>query len=275
MLAQTERRLEGERAIPDRSPIVDLPTCPASSRSYAWPLAIAGLIGAQSNTPTWGAILFAVLGSSALGAIFGGYVTTRMRGRLEREEAWRTRLIEAADNLNGGLVRALRPLGNLLANASRGELPLRSKDGTLTEHTAAVLTSVWALLDELEVSLSHVELLFSNDSDVYSEGWQTMRLIQRTSGLLDGRPPAQRLIEAVVAERETRGAGINLLLDVEPRYLDQLEILTTRGSGPHSFDPSDDANVAQWATELHRLAGQRAHAYSRAAHAYIEAYRAT
>jgi hypothetical protein len=237
-----------------------------------WPLPIAGLVSAQSN-PTWAAILFAVLGSSALGAIFGGYVTTRMRGRLEREEAWRTRLIEAADNLNGALSRVLRTLGNLLAQATSGVSPLRSEDGTLTEPTAAALESVWAFLNELEVLLSQLELLFSADSDVYLEGWQTMRLTQRTAGLLDGRSPAQHLIEAVVAERATPGAGRNLLWEVEPRYLDQLEVLIAQGSGPDTFDPSDDANVAQWAHELHLLAGQRAHAYSRAAHAYIEAYR--
>ena len=239
-----------------------------------WPLAIAGLIGAQSN-PTWAAILFAVLGSSALGAIFGGYVTTRMRGRLEREEAWRTRLIEAADNLNGALSRVLRTLGNLLGGALSRE-PLRSEDGTLTEPTAAALESVWALLNEVGVSLSHLELLFSADSNVYSEGIETMRLIQRTAGLLDGRPPAQHLIKAVVAERATPGAGKSLLWKVgSAGYLDHLEILITEGSGPLSFDPADDVNVAQWAKELHLLAGRRAHAFSQAAHAYIEAYRST
>jgi hypothetical protein len=239
-----------------------------------WPLPIAGLIGAQSN-PTWAAILFAVLGSSALGAIFGGYVTTRMRGRLEREEAWRTRLIEAADNLNAALARVLRTLGGLVGRASIGELPLRREDGTPTEQTAAALESVWTQLNDVEVLLSHLELLFSADSVVYREGYQTMRLVQRTAGLLDERRPAQHLIEAVLAERETPGAGRSLLLDVEPRYLDHLEVLITQGSGPDSFDPADDANVAQWAKELHVLAGRRVHAYSQAAHAYIEAYRST
>jgi hypothetical protein len=199
-----------------------------------------------------------------------------MRGRLEREEAWRTRLIEAADNLNGALSRVLRILGNLLASASSGRTPLRSEDGTATELTAAALESVWALLNEVGVLLSHLELLFSADSNVYSEGIETMRLIQRTAGLLDGRPPALHLIKAVVAERATPGAGKSLLWKVgSAGYLDHLEILITGGSGPDSFDPSDDANVAQWARELHLLAGKRAHAYSQAAHAYIEAYRST
>ena len=240
-----------------------------------WPLPIAGLIGAQSS-PTWAAILFAVLGSSALGAIFGGYVTTRMRGRIEREEAWRTRLIEAADNLNGVLARVLRTLGSLVPYAAASqELRLRKDDGTLTDRTAAILESVWALLNEVEVLLSHLELLFSTDSDVYREGYQTLRLIQRTAGLLEGRTPARHLIEAVVAERETPGAGRIQLLEAAPGYLDHLELLIAQGSGPDSFDPTDDGNVAQWARELHVLAGRRAHAYSRAAHAYIEAYRST
>ena len=99
---------------------------------------VAGLIGAESN-PTWAAILFAVLGSSALGAIFGGYVTTRLRGRLEREEAWRTRLIEAADNFNGAISRTLWTLGGLLPSASIGAIPLRNEDGTLAEDAAAAL----------------------------------------------------------------------------------------------------------------------------------------
>jgi len=83
------------------------------------------------------------------------------------------------------------------------------------------------------------------------------------------------LIEAVVVGRGTQGAGRRLLGSEEPGYLDQFEVLITQGSRPWGFDPSDDIKVAQWARELHRLAGRRAHAYSDAAHAYIETYRST
>src|SRR4026209_244573 len=80
------------------------------------------------------------------------------------------------------------------------------------------------------------------------------------------RAPAQLLIEAVVVGRGTQGAGRRLLGSEEPGYLEQFEVLITQGSRPWGFDPSNDVNVAQWARELHRLAGRRAHAYSDAAH---------
>jgi hypothetical protein len=196
-----------------------------------------------------------------------------MRGRIEREEAWRTRLIESADNLYTILVKMLRSLGDLLPLASRGEVPLRNEAGTLTEQSAERLTSIWSCLDEAEVLLGHLELLFSSDGAAYNEAMQAMKALQRAAGLLDGRAHAQLLIRAVVAERETSGAGTELLREAEPRYLSDLAALVARGSCPDVFDPSDDANVARWARELHGVAGDRAHAYAGAARRYVEAYR--
>jgi hypothetical protein len=67
----------------------------------------------QPSGSAWLAVLLAVLGSSAVRAIAGGYLTTRMRGRIEREEAWRTPLVTAADDLNLHLAQALWTLGQL------------------------------------------------------------------------------------------------------------------------------------------------------------------
>src|SRR6266550_7927702 len=117
------------------------------------------ILGAGGAT-SWSAVLVAVLGSSALGAVFGGYLTTRMRGRIEREEAWRTRLLEAAEDLNRVLVQGARALGEFLPRAARGELPLRETDGSLTDETAAGVQSASDLFIQAEPSLARLELLF-------------------------------------------------------------------------------------------------------------------
>jgi hypothetical protein len=220
---------------------------------------------------SWAGILFAVLGSSALGAIFGGYLTTRMRGRIEREEAWRTRLIEATDELNGVLVAALTTLGGLLPGASRGETPLRSGDA-LTPETADVLASARDLLNQAEVRLSRVELLFSAESEVQVHGYETMHQLNKAVALLRGRGAAQTLVRAVLAERENLGAGRAMLAE-QVRDIPVMENLLARSSLPGSFEPSDDVNVAQWARALHNAAGESAHRYMRAARAEIERYR--
>jgi hypothetical protein len=120
-----------------------------------------------ADVDTWTGLLVAVLGSSALGAIFGGYLTTRMRGRIEREEAWRSRLFEATDEFSRVLVTALRALGGLLPSASRGERRLREENGELTEETARTASSLSDLLDATELRLGHLELLVGQDSAVY------------------------------------------------------------------------------------------------------------
>jgi hypothetical protein len=81
---------------------------------------------------SWSAIVGVVLGSSALGAIVGGMITTRMRGRIERDEAWRTRLVDASE---GFLLQLDRTTGTIpygwLIEVESDERPLRS-DGKLT-----------------------------------------------------------------------------------------------------------------------------------------------
>jgi hypothetical protein len=62
---------------------------------------------------SWTGLVLAVVGSSAVGAVVGGYLTTVTRGRLEREEAWRTRVIEAAVSLNDALVAMMVAAGSL------------------------------------------------------------------------------------------------------------------------------------------------------------------
>jgi hypothetical protein len=230
---------------------------------------LAQLIAA--NAETWTGILVAALGSSALGAIVGGYLTTRLQGRHEREEAWRNRLIEAVHAFNGQVVKALTDTGGLLPGASRGEYPLRGEDGNLTEPAAGVVGSTAVVRDEMELALAHLELLVGTDSDVYQHAYSALRAVRMIINLLEGRPRATRIVEAAVRERQSPGAGITLLPDDRAFFL--FDLLRYRPEPPEDFDPLDDMSVAQWAREVHHAGGDSAHRYMEAAHGYIEGYR--
>src|SRR5262249_16322102 len=130
-------------------------------------MAVAAPIAADASTPTWVGLVIAVLGSSAIGAIFGGYLTTRMRGHIEREEAWRGRLIEASDALYPTLAAYLTEFGALLPRAASGDTPLRNKDGSLTDEVAAAVKAGDEYAMEIEQRLGHLELLFSAESAPY------------------------------------------------------------------------------------------------------------
>jgi hypothetical protein len=88
-------------------------------------------------------------------------MTTRMRGRLERAEAWRNRLLEAADDLNQTLVQALGTWGPYVASVARGEVRIRDESGRFTRKTTAEMRAAEALLHEVRVRLGRLELLFS------------------------------------------------------------------------------------------------------------------
>lgn len=97
-------------------------------------------IFAASNSIGWTGIVLAVLGSSAVGAVVGGIITTSLRGRIERDEAWRTRLIEAADEYQAAMSGALLAYEEaLLADAAAGKRPVRNEHGDLAEALADVV----------------------------------------------------------------------------------------------------------------------------------------
>jgi len=232
-------------------------------------MALVELMAAEKTS--WAGILVAALGSSAIGAVFGGYLTTRMRERFEREEAWRNRLIDAADDYNKRLVDALWKLGGLLPSAARGNRQLRTGD-ELAEETKAVLDSVADCLHDAEVRFGHMELLFRADSPVVVHGLRVLELLQRSRELVLRRDRALGLVDAVLAERDTLNAGKSRL--VEWRDIKDLEtLIQRRWRLPETFDRDDDRSVAQWARALHQAAGEEAHEYMRSASDEIENYR--
>lgn len=65
-------------------------------------------------------LVVTVLTSGAIGGAAGGVITSRMRGRIERDEAWRTRLVEASDSFLAQLDRTRAvPYGWAIAQGMR------------------------------------------------------------------------------------------------------------------------------------------------------------
>lgn len=216
-------------------------------------------------------VLVAALTSGALGAIVGGYLTVRVRGRIEREEAWRARLIEAADELTKVLVAALNREGNLLTLASRGDRQLFGRHMKVRSETEETLNWIGDRLREAWVALGRVELLFTEDSKAYEHGVQTIKLIGKAVALVRGLTAPQALVKAALAERRASGSGIGLLVD--PRDSKDMMALLARPTLPDAFDPRDNLNVIRWALEIHEAASENAHEYMRAARGQIERYR--
>jgi hypothetical protein len=232
-------------------------------------LCVAKLLAATN----WTAIIVAALGSSALGAIVGGYLTTRMQGRHEREEAWRTRLIDAADSLDQTLTEALTTLGRLLPRVARGEERLRAEDGALTQEAAKNLDTVRALMTQAELQLSHMELLVTGDAKVYQLAFRTMRLIDFASALARCSSSPRLTIQALIAERDDTGAGFQLLVDADDASrFGFVQTLMEWEAFPPVFEPSSDLIVAQWARQAHQFAASSVHDYMQAARQYIEQY---
>jgi hypothetical protein len=99
------------------------------------------------------------------------YLTTVTRGRLEREEAWRTRLIEAAVSLNDALVAMMVAAGSWIPYASRGESPLRDESGELTSKVREEITEGWDLREQVESPMSRLGMLFVPDPRRTSQPW--------------------------------------------------------------------------------------------------------
>jgi hypothetical protein len=72
---------------------------------------------------TWSAVIIAAFGSSAVGAIVGGLITTWLRGRIEGDAEWRTRLLDSAAALEAALSDLLVSQRNLARSLRHAEQP--------------------------------------------------------------------------------------------------------------------------------------------------------
>jgi hypothetical protein len=139
------------------------------------------------------AIIVAALGSSAVGAIVGGFLTTWLRGRIERDEAWRTRLLESGSAL-GTELSDVFTAGGRIASDLRRRIPT---DEVAEDKVAELRAAVQAA----RTALMPVSLLFGRESPTFRDADTIVRLMRDMRRVLEG--DMQRVIEG--GERASLG----------------------------------------------------------------------
>jgi hypothetical protein len=225
------------------------------------------LVGQASGGLDWAHVAVAALGSSAIGAIVGGFLTTWLRGQIEREEAWRTRLIEAADDVANALSQAdLDFNAILIRDVAESRYTLRGPDGAFARE---VVRSLKASLDGVRKAnrlLTRVELLYGHDSIVYSKALDAVYGLSGSVRLLEGNSRAQRAVLAVVADHQGDTHQRDELVARDEVAESRYKGLVFQQRLPAQFEPKDDSSVAAWALKLHDAAVDSFHDFVRAAH---------
>jgi hypothetical protein len=228
-----------------------------------------------ADSSPWTGIIVAALGSSALGAIVGGYMTTRMQGLQEREEAWRTRLIEASHEVTGLLTQCLSALYAIFGQISRGELSLRDASAAPSKEAAAAAATCWDLQRQATLANAQLDLLVSDKkTDLTQVSYGVLYSIRLAISFLELNPLAEQFAKVVLAEREATGAGLihYLALNVEAEVVFDF-LMKSRWPIPPRFEAGDDKNVVESATTMNEVANARHDTFIEAAHDYIENYR--
>ena len=166
------------------------------------------VIGSAGGT-SWTGILLAVLGSSALGAVAGGYLTTRLRGGIERDEAWRTRLIDAADSFLTQLSRSVNAIPySWLAGIENGDEALTNDDDIRTPRALEIAVEFEEERRQLIPLLSRVELLFGAEAS--EAATEAVRIVDNAGDVFTGKSWIAREMSA------TDGARALGVLTVDP-----------------------------------------------------------
>jgi hypothetical protein len=232
------------------------------------------LIAEAAEGLTWPQLVLAALGSSAIGAVVGGILTTRMRGAIEREEAWRTRIIEAADDVASALSQADLDFNAILfRDIADGRRQLRAPDGALEKDVSASLRACLDGVRRANKLLSRVELLYGPESPAHGHALATVYGLSGTVRLLEGNARAHRAVLAVIATYTQDSRTIEELTGRDDVARSRYLLLLSQGDLPTEFRPDDDASVAAWALRLHDGAADTFHQFvsaaslaSRAAH---------
>lgn len=215
----------------------------------------------------WAGVVTAALGSSAVGAVVGGMLTTWLRGRLEREEAWRTRLIEAADDVATALSQADLDFNAILVrDVAEARRPLRDLDGTFTKEVAESLTASMNGIRRANRFLTRVELLYGRESAAYAGALDAVYGLSGSVRLLEGNPRAQRAVQAALAERRGDNEERHRLIADDDVAESRYRALISRRNLPDDFDPDDGISAARWALRLHEGAVASFRAFMKGAH---------
>jgi hypothetical protein len=161
-------------------------------------------VAAAAGATSWSAIVLAVLGSSAVGAIAGGYLTTRLRGTIERDEAWRTRLIDCADTFLSQLGRTVTAIPHSwLAAVQEGKDSIRIDD-RLTATASRAIADFDKHHSELLPLKLRVELLFGPNAREAAR--EAFRIVENAGEVFKGATWGPDTI----AQDGLEGLGINV-----------------------------------------------------------------
>jgi hypothetical protein len=148
----------------------------------------AVLAQANGDSPSWSAIILAVLGSSAIGAVVGGFLTTWYRGRIERDEAWRTRRLDAADEFctaqNAALTAGMRALGGMENRPDE----ILDESGELVEWASQLRDKFLETREATLATTVRLELLFGPDSRPAEAAWATVLHLREAVNLIARMP---------------------------------------------------------------------------------------
>jgi hypothetical protein len=200
----------------------------ASLREGGGRLTLVINLAAATTSVSWPALVIALLGSSAVGAIVGGYITTRLRGRIEREEAWRTRLVDASEEFLTHLGKASSAFPvPWLIEIEEDRAALREDGGELGEEAAAAIKHFAQERPALLLLLSRIELLFGPDASS-AAAVRAVRNLDSARGLLTRELWAER------------AAG------EDPEALEIAALGSEALEAGEEFDSDDDSSLASW-----------------------------
>lgn len=215
-------------------------------------MAIVGLSALLADTG-WAAITIAALGSSAIGAIVGGSLTTWLRGRIELDEAWRTRLIEVADAFLTPLSKAYLAVDqNVLERVAKNQIPLHTPSAELEPLVVSMVKHSRDRAEEAHAALNRVRMVYPSESSAYVDGLLALDALTGELALIEGKQRAQIAVQAFIS---AIGGDLSLIDAVKRRgdslTSHRIQALSLVGETPKSFDPKVDASLAEWAIALH------------------------
>jgi hypothetical protein len=139
-------------------------------------MSIVLLPAAASEAGTdWAVVLVTALGGSLLGGVVGGLLTTWLRGQIEKNEAWRTRLIDAADSYCGQRMQAFLAASDCLEFLESPDDEAWDSDRDIPlDRGLAEIAKARDAENVAEVAFERVRLLFGHDSEVAETGQRTL-----------------------------------------------------------------------------------------------------
>lgn len=140
----------------------------------------------QSET-NWGVVLVTALGGSIIGGVCGGLLTTWLRGRIERDEAWTTRLIDAADTYCEKRITAHVTASDALEVLQTDDTAWDVQNNKPFARGEEEIKKMSDAEDAAEVAFERVRLLFGSDSAAAARGRETVTNAKQMVRALKGQ----------------------------------------------------------------------------------------